>query len=199
MVSRIAQLLNADITAISDGSRGSRFELAFPPDRVAPDTSPQAAVVALEPQASSPDHSAQEPAASRPLSLLTPPRVLLVDDDPEVASALQSLLEARGWHTDIASNATEAFGRISGSDCWQLLLADCRMGAEDDGLALALAARLVRPDLRCVLMSADTSAALQRRVSDHGLSLIHKPVSEQTLLAEIQIQTASLRQSSAHC
>ena len=188
MVSRIAQLLSAQITAYSDGSRGSRFELVFPSDRVAPDTSPQAAIVELEPQASGPDHSAHEPAARRPISLVTAPRALLVDDDPEVASALQSLLEARGWHTDIASNATEAFARISGSDCWQLLLADCRMGAADDGLSLALAARLVRPDLRCVLMSADTSAALQHRASDHGLSLIRKPVSEQTLFAAIRIR-----------
>jgi CheY-like chemotaxis protein len=198
MVSRIAHLLNAQITAYSDGSRGSRFELVFPSDCVASDTAARTGPLGLAQQASTSDHAVREPAADRSLNSLTAPRALLVDDDAEVAAALQSLLEARGWQTDLASNANEAFARISSSDCWQLLIADCRMGSENDGLALVLATRLVRPDLRCVLISADTSATLQRRVSDHGLILIHKPVSEQALFAEIQIQSALLRQAPTH-
>ncbi|MFM7570559.1 MAG: response regulator, partial [Betaproteobacteria bacterium] len=196
MVSRIAALLNAEITALSDGSRGSRFELVFPADRVTSDTAAPATGRQPGPQVPTSDHAAHEPAANRTLGVLTTPRALLVDDDEEVARALQSLLEARGWRADIALTATEAFARISGADSWQLLLADCRLDAEGDGLALALASRLIRPGLRCVLMSADTSAALQRRVSDHGLSLVHKPISEHTLFAEIQLQEPSRRQSS---
>ncbi len=198
MVSRIAQLLNAQITAYSDGSRGSRFELVFPSDCVASDTAAPAGHLELDQQASTSDHAAREPAADRSLNFLTAPRAILVDDDAEVAAALQSLLEARGWQTELASSANEAFARISSSDCWRLLIADCRMGSENDGLALALATRLVRPDLQCILISADTSATLQRRVCDHGLSLLHKPVSEQALLAEIQIPSALLRQSPTH-
>lgn len=199
MVSRIAALLNAEITALSDGSRGSRFELVFPADRVASDTAAPATCLEPSPQASTSDHAAHEPAAHRPPSLAAAPRALLVDDDEEVAGALKSVLEARGWRTDIASNATDAFAQLSGAEGWQLLLADCSLSTEDDGLALALAARLVRPGLRCVLMSADTSAALQRRASDHGLSLIHKPISEHALFAEIQNQNPSLRHASTRC
>ena len=182
MVRRIAELLEAQVSAHSDGSSGSRFELAFLADKVAIDTR----------AGDTPD---------TPLRTTDPPRAvqhtesraLLVEDDPDVARALQSLLEARGWRCDVASDASDAFARLSAGGSWTLLLTDYSLHGRPDGMALALAARLLRPGLACLLLSGDTSAELQRHVIDHGLRLVHKPVTEQVLLGAIQNLEASPR------
>jgi len=195
MVRRLAQLLDAQIRAHSDGTRGSRFELSFSIDRVAPDDSTQA-VAEPKPRWGALDlmHAEQPPAG--PATRQKPPtrpKVLLVDDDPEVAQALQSLFEARGWQADIEIEASAALARLGSGRDWALLLTDCSLNGRPDGLALALAARLTRPDLRCLLLTADTTAELERQANAHGLRLLHKPVSEQTLLDALQNQDPTAR------
>ncbi len=180
MVRRIAELLEARVSAHSDGSSGSRFELVFSEDKVAADDAPPVIRTADAAESAAIDaHTATAPLAAES-------RALLVDDDPEVARALQSLLEARGWRIDVATNASDAFARLSASSQWTLLLTDHTLHGRPDGMALALAARLMRPSLKCLVLSADTSADLQKQASDHGLRLIHKPVSEQGLMGAIR-------------
>jgi CheY-like chemotaxis protein len=119
--------------------------------------------------------------------------VLLVDDDPEVAQALRSLFEARGWQADVATDASAAFARLGSSSDWALLLTDCTLNGKLDGLALALAARLARPDLQCLLLTADTSADLERQALAHGLRLVHKPVNELALMDALQNRDRATR------
>ncbi|NBS62950.1 MAG: hybrid sensor histidine kinase/response regulator [Betaproteobacteria bacterium] len=188
MVRRLAQLLDARICAHSDGTRGSRFELSFALDRAAPDDAMRAATERRpEPTTLNrlaPIESSAAPGASTPSA--TRAKVLLVDDDPDVAQALQSLFEARGWQTDVATDASAAFARLGSSSDWALLLTDCTLNGKPDGLALALAARLARPDLQCLLLTADTSADLERQALAHGLQLVHKPVNELALMDALQ-------------
>lgn len=184
MVRRIAAMLDAQVNAHSDGCRGSRFALTLPPDRVAP----------IDPSAVERPHAERvcgEPAAqpySAPLCASTGarPTALLVDDDPDVAAALQALLDSRGWDAVLASDAPEAFAHLSSGKAWDLLITDYQLSGTSDGIALALAARLARPDVRCLLMSADTSSELQRRVTDHGLTLMMKPLTESALADAIR-------------
>ena len=188
MVRRLAQLLDARICAQSDGSRGSRFELSFALDRSAPDDSLRPLTEVLPILGTLNGFQAADSTAALEADAPPAPRakVLLVDDDPEVAQALQSLFEARGWHADIATDASAAFARLGSSSEWALLLTDCTLNGKPDGLALALAARLARPDLRCLLLTADTSADLERQALAHGLQLVHKPVNELALLDALQ-------------
>jgi CheY-like chemotaxis protein len=188
MVRRLAQLLDARICAQSDGSRGSRFELSFALDRSAPDDSPRPLTEALPILGTLNGFQAADSTAALETDAPPAPRakVLLVDDDPGVAQALQSLFEARGWHADIATDASAAFARLGSSSEWALLLTDCTLNGKPDGLALALAARLAWPDLRCLLLTADTSADLERQALAHGLQLVHKPVNELALLDALQ-------------
>ena len=188
MVRRLAQLLDARICAQSDGSRGSRFELSFALDRSAPDDSPRPLTEALPILGTLNGFQAADSTAALETDAPPAPRakVLLVDDDPGVAQALQSLFEARGWHADIATDASAAFARLGSSSEWALLLTDCTLNGKPDGLALALAARLAWPDLRCLLLTADTSADLERQALAHGLQLVHKPVNERALLDALQ-------------
>jgi signal transduction histidine kinase/CheY-like chemotaxis protein len=188
MVRRLAQLLDARICAHSDGTRGSRFELSFALDRAAPDDATRAPA---EPPPGpntlnrlAHTDSAVVPGVRTPSA--TRAKVLLVDDDPEVAQALHSLFEARGWQADVATDASAAFARLGSSSDWALLLTDCTLNGKPDGLALALAARLARPDLQCLLLTADTSADLERQALAHGLRLLHKPVNELVLMDALQ-------------
>jgi len=195
MVRRLAQLLDARICAHSDGTRGSRFELSFALDRAAPDDATSAATELL-PEPSTldrfaPTDSSAVPGASAPST--TRAKVLLVDDDPEVAQALRSLFEARGWQADVATDASAAFARLGSSSDWALLLTDCTLNGKLDGLALALAARLARPDLQCLLLTADTSADLERQALAHGLRLVHKPVNELALMDALQNRDRATR------
>ena len=188
MVRRLAQLLDARVCARSDGTRGSRFEISFALDRTAPDDSPRAVTETLPIRSTLDRFKAAN--ATVALEADAPPapraKVLLVDDDAEVAQALQSLFEARGWHTDIATDASAAFARLGSSGEWALLITDCTLNSKPDGLALALAARLAQPNLPCLLLTADTSADLERQALAHGLQLVRKPVNEQALVDALQ-------------
>lgn len=188
MVRRLAQLLDARICAQSDGSRGSRFELSFALERTTPDDSLRPVTEAPPIPGTLDQFNATDYTAAPEADAPPAPRakVLLVDDDPDVAQALRSLFEERGWHADIATDAYTAFARLASSNEWALLLTDCTLNGKPEGLALALAARLARPDLQCLLLTADTSAELERQARSHGLQLVHKPVNERALLDALQ-------------
>jgi DNA-binding response OmpR family regulator len=65
----------------------------------------------------------------------SPPRILAVDDEPELLSMLQEYLVARGFQVMTASNAQDARA-ILGSTKIELVLLDITMPGED-GLSLA--------------------------------------------------------------
>lgn len=188
MVRRIAELLDARVTALSDGASGSRFELSFDPDRAEADEGSDAPPVADTLPA---DEPRPEPTPRA--------RVLLVDDDPEVACALQSLFEARGWRAEVASDAADAFARLCSLGDGDIVLTDYMLNGKPDGLALALAARLARPHIQCLLLSADTSSDLERQALAQGVQLLHKPVSEQALLGAVRNRDGVARSSGSRC
>ena len=99
--------------------------------------------------------------------------LLLADADPIVQSVFG--FNARGrLRLLVASNAAEAFGELRRTQV-DVLVTDLTVGG-DDGVLLARMARLVQPDLRCVLMAGDPHLRLSsmgRNVFDR---LEHKPV-----------------------
>ena len=101
------------------------------------------------------------------------PKVLVVDDDPDLAALCSMLLESEGYDTDIARNGYEAYNAIS-SEQIDVVLLDAMMPVLD-GLTVC---RMVKrdPDLKdvpIILMSAS------RRLCDeaHGSAdaVISKP------------------------
>ena len=82
------------------------------------------------------------------------PKVLVVDDDPDLAALCSLLLESEGYDTDIARNGYEAYDAIS-SEHIDVVLLDAMMPVLD-GLTVC---RMVKrdPDLKdvaIILMSA---------------------------------------------
>jgi CheY-like chemotaxis protein len=113
----------------------------------------------------------------------TPPRVLVVDDDPDCREALVDFLESEGFAVGSACDGLEALERLRGpGGAPDLVLADMRMPRLDGE---ALAARIAAdPALRAVPVVAMT-AAIERPCPPGAVALVRKPFAVDELLRAI--------------
>lgn len=104
-------------------------------------------------------------------------RLLVVDDEPEVAQTLADILVRAGHRVDIAGDGQQALARIAAAD-YDLVLSDLRMPVLDGpGLYRALAER--RPDYldRILFVTGDTLAAhVTSFLADTEAPCIEKPL-----------------------
>ena len=70
-------------------------------------------------------------------------RVLVVDDDSEMRTALEARFLRRGWHVETAANATEALDRFRHGE-YALIVTDIRMPGAD-GFSLMRQLRALAP------------------------------------------------------
>ena len=106
-----------------------------------------------------------------------PRRILIVDDEPDVAASLAEMLEARGHVATVVGSAAEALDRLHATG-FDALFTDLRMPGTD-GAELALRATERHPELlgRIVLMTGDTVAG-PARTAELGLAdtvVLEKP------------------------
>ncbi len=107
--------------------------------------------------------------------------ILVVDDEVEVALALQGMLEEAGYMVRTALNADEAIAaiRMGGPD---LLLTDVTMPGTMDGMALARQVRQARPDLPVVLITGNPMVV----AGSSEFPLLQKPINSRQLDAAIR-------------
>jgi CheY-like chemotaxis protein len=86
--------------------------------------------------------------------------VLLVEDNPEVASATGELLQRMGCLTEVVRDATAALKALADGN-FDFLLSDIVMAGAMNGLDLAREVRGQRPALRIVLATGYSDAAAQ--------------------------------------
>jgi PAS domain S-box-containing protein len=86
-------------------------------------------------------------------------RVLLVDDNPEVAEVTRELLTSMGCDTETVCSADEALGALA-ERRFDLVLSDIVMAGSMNGLELARVIREQRPELRVVLATGYSDAAV---------------------------------------
>ena len=86
------------------------------------------------------------------------PLILVVDDEVEVALAVQSMVEKFGYRSRIAIGAEEALFTLSEKQP-SLVLSDISMRGID-GVALARAIQTEWPDLPVVLISGNPQALM---------------------------------------
>jgi PAS domain S-box-containing protein len=154
---RIAQLLDAPLSLHSRVGYGTAFGVRLP------------SLPAPQPIASQP---AAPAGATRGIAGL---RVLAVDNDPQALGALSETLRRWGCAVVTASVGEDA-RRAMREQPAALWLFDYHL--DDDDTGVALAQRLsdefgARP---CLLLSADTGAAVRQSVHAAGWSLLAKPV-----------------------
>ena len=115
---------------------------------------------------------------------LTGVRVLVVDDDPDVASTVVELLEMEGAEAQTAPSARDALA-LMGERTYGLVLSDLRM-PQMDGAEFFRQARALYPEMECRFgfITGDglnsSAAAFLKEVS---MPVIEKPVTRAALLA----------------
>jgi CheY-like chemotaxis protein len=137
IVKDLVEAQGGEVGVSSDGpGKGARFWFSLP----------LAASNFVELKSSSPDDLPVGIDAPRQL------RVLSVDDDPAVSSALIRLLRPDGHHVAAVCSGEEALERLA-NESFDVVLADLGLGTGIDGWELARRVRVGWPRVRFVLAS----------------------------------------------
>lgn len=163
IVSRLAQLLNAQIELRSVVGRGSRFSLLLP--------------------------CAPAPAAEYSRASSADPRgkLLIVEDNLILRRGLENVAQKWGCAVFSAANAEEALQLVrSGAAPIDAILSDYRLGAGLNGVAAAkaLAEELGRA-LPTLILTGETGAEAIAEIVASGFDLLHKPASADQLRAAL--------------
>jgi CheY-like chemotaxis protein len=119
-------------------------------------------------------------------------RLLIVDDDPEIALTLAEMLEPDGHAIDIAENGAEALERLAGQS-FDLIISDLRM-PDMDGPSLYRRLVRERPELarRMVFVTGDTLGAdLTGFLGEIGARVLEKPLDPDEISRKVQTLLAS--------
>jgi nitrogen-specific signal transduction histidine kinase len=113
-------------------------------------------------------------------------RVLIVEDQPEVAQLVQRLIAPAGYEITVATDALMAVSEVAAGAHPDLLITDVVMPSMT-GPELAAALRTHHPDLPVLYMSGYTAASLGPQLHlDANSMLVEKPFTRSTLLGAIR-------------
>jgi CheY-like chemotaxis protein len=119
-------------------------------------------------------------------------RLLLVEDDPSIARAMQLLLETWGYDVRSVATGADAAGALASGE-FDIALCDLHLA---DGSGLQLMETLRRRGQRAcpvIAMSGLGRMAKERALGSGFAAFLEKPVAESALLAAIQACTATDR------
>ncbi|MEM7221375.1 MAG: PAS domain S-box protein [Pseudomonadota bacterium] len=120
-----------------------------------------------------------------------PCRLLVVDDEPEIAQVLVDILEADGHVTAIAESGRQAL-RLINESSFDLILSDLRM-PDLDGMGLYKELKTMDPGLteRLVFVTGDTlSAGIESFLDAAGCPTIEKPFAPEEVLKTVRDRLA---------
>lgn len=122
--------------------------------------------------------------SNRHLSQRTAAHILVVDDEPRLASALASLLRSHGYHVTEAHGGTHACEAVD-TQHFDLALLDLRM-PEVDGFAVMTHLGKRQPDCGIIVVSGESSfTAVSRALRRGALDYIRKPFDPEELLTTV--------------
>ncbi|WP_418316003.1 response regulator [Piscinibacter sakaiensis] len=114
-------------------------------------------------------------------------RLLLVEDNHELADVTAALLATHGLHVSHAANAERALDLIAAQPDLDLVLSDIVMPGGIDGVELAHRIRMLRPQLPVVLITAYSTALGQAA----DFTVLRKPCSAEQLIDALHRQLRS--------
>ncbi len=165
IVQRLVKLLTLQLEVQSEIGKGSTFSLQLPAGRL---------------PATSAAGSTRRAAAAQPR--LGRAHVLLVEDDPAVRAATRMLLKVEGYTVTSVGSIAEALQQAQ-SDI-DIILTDYHLSDGETGTDLIAAVReRLGKNLKAILMTGDTSTAIQSMPRDPHLRLASKPIDADALLA----------------
>ena len=119
-----------------------------------------------------------------PIPQSQPLRILLVEDNPQVAEVATAILTERGHSIIHAETADEALGMLHSGVTFDLAFTDLVMPGKHDGLGLARIIRRKWPALPILLASGYSEAV--GRATEEGFTLIAKPYQPEALANALQ-------------
>ncbi len=167
IVRRLARLLELQVEVQSAPGRGTTFSVSLPrarPGRPAPGTA-----------------AASPPAAAA----LEGTRVLVIDDEPAVRTAMQTLLDTWGCRVTACASFDEAQRALEADGGADVILADLRLRNEENGIETVRRLRARLGEVPALLISGDTAPERLREAEASGLPLVHKPVTAETLRSQL--------------
>ncbi len=170
IVSRIARLLGSRLEVRSEPGKGSVFSLEVPAAEAGKDAAD---------------------AARRPAGRATPgaaarAHILLVEDDPGVRNATRMLLRVEGHEVSTAASLGEALQQVAEHPAIRVIVSDFHLGGSETGLQVVAAVReSLGPGIKAILMTGDTSTAMQGLARNAGMRTASKPVKADELLGLI--------------
>ena len=127
--------------------------------------------------------AAEPEAQPRPLEQLYRSRVLLVEDDMAVRDATRLLLKVEGYRVTAVASLTEALETLPNIDGVDLLVTDFHLRDGETGIQVIAALReALQAPLKAVLITGDTSTAMQELPRDPYLRMARKPIRAEELL-----------------
>jgi len=163
IVRRTTRLLGHRLEVTPAPGGGTRFSVEVPVREGPP------------PSAVKPPPEAHSTLQSRSVS------VLLIEDDPLVAEAMQLALEDIGCSVQSAASGEEALDLASKS-LPQLVIADYRLPGDRNGLDTVAALRMqLGKDIPASIISGDLSTDIQARARRSGVKFLHKPIQPKDL------------------
>jgi two-component system CheB/CheR fusion protein len=165
IVQRLVALLDGKLDAHSQVGKGSQFTLTLPAGHGTVRRNPRAAA---------------EPA---PRVARAQTRVLLVEDDASVREATRMLLQSDGYHVTAVNSLGAALAHAANEPRVDLLVTDYHLRDGETGMQVIAALReALRVPLRAILITGDTSAAVNELRLDPHLRLASKPIKAEELL-----------------
>lgn len=112
------------------------------------------------------------------------PRILVVDDEPDLLEILAAELTDAGYDVTCAESGREAVDRVR-RDHFDVVLTDYKMPGMD-GLATLAAIEAVHPNQRAVLMTGYASDDVRNALKKSGRPYLPKPFDRDDLLATLE-------------
>ena len=112
-------------------------------------------------------------------------RILVVEDNGELAAGLVALLRLAGLMTQVTSRAESALAMlVKGSEVFDLVLADIATPGAINGIELARCLRRSHPELPVLLMTGYSASVHEALAA--GFKVLAKPTAPDELLRELQ-------------
>lgn len=113
------------------------------------------------------------------------PRVLIVDDEPLVATSVEAFLEDEGMTVESVGSAEAALDRVHASGAFDVCVMDMRLPGMD-GNAAILKLHDLCPELRFVVHTGSANYAVPAAIRSMGgeVPVFRKPLRDMAPLAE---------------
>ena len=111
-------------------------------------------------------------------------RIMIVDDDEDLAESLADLLKVYGYEVDIATNGREALQRAQAAD-FDVTFMDVRMPVMN-GVDSCLAIKRIKPQARIVMMTGFKEPILAKATAAGAEGPLQKPFSPEVMLHVVE-------------